>query len=181
MPWQAVSRWAWPGSRVPWLRAVKAWETTQENPAGCSGLDLAKTAAFAFCLQLRGQLVPAGCRQEEKVPAVAPGRETPCFCHFASLMIQGPCPWRGEEVGLHQASVGAQQPLGLPRDTGVLWPPRCLLSHCPHSICLSVSSSSTWCSVQQLSASSVRAGGLLRGFILWLQPDLLPCVAVVHM
>lgn len=63
---------AWP-QRDTRLRAVKAQERTQQNPAlGCSGLGLAMRVAFAFRLRLRGQLVPAGCRQE-KVPAVAAG------------------------------------------------------------------------------------------------------------
>lgn len=53
-------------------RGVKAWERGQESPAGCSGLGLARIIAFALCLQLPGQLVPAGCGQE-KVCAVAPG------------------------------------------------------------------------------------------------------------
>lgn len=65
--------------------AAKTRERTQENPAGGSGLGLATMAAFAFCTQLRGQLVPAGCRQKEKVPTASPGVLTGRKTVFLSL------------------------------------------------------------------------------------------------
>lgn len=125
-------------------RAAEAKGSTLENGADCSRLGLAVMVAFAFCTQLGGQLVPAGYRQKEVGPGLAPGvstgRKTPCFCHFASLVIAWTVPLdRGRGVGLYQAGMNAQQPTWLPRSTGVLWPP----SSPRTPLCLSVSAHST--------------------------------------
>ena len=59
--------------------------------------------------------------------------------HFASLVIQWTMPLgRRRGVGLYQAGVRAQQPTGLPRGTGAVWPPSYLRSSyacLPVSLC----------------------------------------------
>lgn len=162
-------------SRGTWRGGLqKQGGSTLENGTGCSGLGLAATFAFAFCTQRRGQLVPAGCRQKEEGPGVAPGvstgRKTPCFCHFGNLVIPQTVPsgrrrdvvrcrfvWGWCETSAahgaaqrHWCSVATLLPALLLR-----------LSVCQSPI----TAHGQPCGIQRLSASAALAGGLLGCFI----------------